>query len=430
MKPMKRSLKQSETLWDRAQKIIMDGTQLYSKGPNVSVHGVSPIYLQRGQGSHVWDVDGNEYIDYSMGAGPNVLGYSYPRVNEAITRQLHDGTNFSLVHPLEVECAELLIKHVPCAEMVRFVKTGSSATSAAVRIARAFTGRDKVIKGDYHGWHDWCMANTKRNAGIPKAIHDHVFYMEYNRIDQAEKYFAENPGEIACIITEAVELEEPKNNFLSDLRELCDKNGALLIFDEVVNGFRFGMGGGQGYFGITPDMATFGKALANGMPLSAVTARAEIMETIKDNIFISTTFGGETLSLAAACATIREFEEKNVVDHIWQLGERLRDETNVLTEKYEIPVRCVGYPPRINLSFMEKFDQPTIELKTLFLQEITKRGIFIGWTMLPSYSHSNEDVDRTLEAFEDALAICQEALRKEDIADRLEGSLAVAVDVL
>jgi len=430
MKPLKRSLEKSERLWGRAQNIIMDGTQLYSKGPNVSVKGVSPIYLQRGQGSHVWDVDGNEYIDYSMGAGPNTLGYSYPRVNEAIIQQLSDGTNFSLVHSLEVECADMMINHIPCAEMVRFLKTGSSATSAAVRIARAFTGRDKVIKGEYHGWHDWCMANTKRNAGIPKAIHDHVFYLEYNHLDEAKKFFSDNPGEIACIITEPVELEEPKDNFLGELRELCNENGALLLFDEVVTGLRFGLSGGQGYFNVTPDIATFGKAIANGMPLSVVAARSEIMETVKDKIFISTTFGGETLSLAAACATIREFEEKKVVEHIWHLGQRLRDETNNLIEKYEIPVRCIGYPPRINLSFMEKFDRPSLELKTLFLQEITKRGILMGWTMFPSYSHSDEDIDKTIEVFEDAFSICNEALKKDDIATRLEGPLAIAVDVL
>jgi glutamate-1-semialdehyde 2,1-aminomutase len=430
MKPTKRSLEQSNRWWDKALKTIMDGTQLYSKGPNVSVKGVSPMYLQRGKGSHVWDVDGNEYIDYSMGVGPNILGYSYPAVNEAIVRQLRDGSNFSLVHPLEVQTAELIVKHVPCAEMVRFLKTGSDATSAAVRIARAYTGRDKVIKGEYHGWHDWCMANTKRNAGIPKAIRDHVFYMEYNRLDQARKYFAEHPGEIGCVITEPVELEEPKDDFLIKLRDLCHENGALLIFDEVVTGFRFGLGGGQGYFRVTPDMATFGKAVANGMPLSVVAGRAQVMESVRQKIFISTTFGGETLSLAAACATIREMEERDVFQHIWRLGQRLRDETNALTEKYGIPVRCIGYPPRINLSFMEKFDQPSLELKTLFLQEVTKRGILMGWTMFPSYSHTDEDVDKTLEAFEDAFAICQKALRDENVATLLEGPLAVAVDVL
>jgi glutamate-1-semialdehyde 2,1-aminomutase len=430
MKPLTRSLAKSEALWNRATKIIMDGTQLYSKGPNVSIRGVSPIYLQRGQGCHVWDLDGTEYIDYSMGVGPNILGYAYPAVNEAIARQLQEGTNFSLVHPVEVAAAELIVKHVPCAEMVRFLKTGSDATTAAVRLARAYTGRDKVIKGEYHGWHDWCMANTKRNAGIPRTLRDHVFYMEYNRLDQAEQYFAEHPGEIACVITEPVELEQPKPGFLSQLRDLCHKHGALLIFDEVVTGFRFGLSGGQGYFGVTPDLATFGKAVANGMPLSVVAGRAEIMEAVRNKVFISTTFGGETLSLAASCATITEMETKDVISHIWRLGQRLRDETNGLIEKYGLPVRCIGYAPRINLSFMEKFDQPSLQLKTLFLQEVTKRGILMGWAMFPSFSHTDADIDRTLEVFEDAMAICQQALSAGDIASRLEGPLAVAVDVL
>jgi glutamate-1-semialdehyde 2,1-aminomutase len=430
MEPLNRSLTQSNAWWDRALKVIMDGTQLYSKGPNVSVKGVSPIYLQRGQGSHVWDVDGNEYIDYSMGVGPNILGYSYPAVNEAIIQQLQDGTNFSLVHPLEVKVAELIVKHVPCAEMVRFLKTGSDATTAAVRIARAYTGRDKVIKGEYHGWHDWTMANTKRNAGIPKVLLDQVFYMEYNRLDQAQKYFSEHPGEIACLITEPVELDEPQDGFLNKLRDLCHENGALLIFDEVVTGFRFGLCGAQGFFGVTPDLTSFGKAIANGMPLSVVAGRAEIMESIRQKIFISTTFGGETLSLAAAYAVIQEFETRDVVSHIWSLGQRLRDGTNALIEKYEIPLRCIGYAPRLNLSFMEKFDRPSLELKTLFLQEVTKRGILMGWTMFPSYSHTEAEIDKTLEVFEDALAICQKALKENNLASRLNGPLAVAVDVL
>lgn len=430
MKVKPRSLEQSKAWWDRALKVIMDGTQLYSKGPNVSVLGVSPIYLKRGKGSHSWDVDGAEYIDYSMGVGSLFLGYGYPRVIDAVRAQLEEGSNLSLVHPVEVEAAERLVKHIPSAEKVRFLKTGSDATTAAVRLARAYTGRDKVIKGEYHGWQDWCMANTKRNAGIPKAIQDHVFYMEYNHLDEAKKYFAEHPGEIACVITEAVLLEEPEDDFLNKLRDLCHENGALLIFDEVVTGFRFGLSGAQGYFGVTPDMAVFGKAMANGMPLSAVVGRADIFDTVNKKVFISTTFGGETLSLAAACASMDEIAEKNAVQYVWRIGERLKSETNKLLDKYGLPVRCIGYPPRLNLSFMEKFDQSSLELKTLFLQEITKRGILMGWTMFPSYSHTEEDVDKTLEAFEDAFAICQQALRDENVAALLEGPLAVAVDVL
>jgi len=430
MEPLKRSLEQSNAWWGRALKVIMDGTQLYSKGPNISVLGVTPIYLKRGKGSHSWDVDGTEYIDYSMGVGSLLLGYGYPRVLDAIRSQLEEGSNLSLVHPLEVQVAERLVRHIPSAEKVRFLKTGSDATTVAVRLARAYTGRDKVIKGEYHGWQDWCMANTKRNAGIPKVLHDHVFYMEYNRLDQAKRYFAEHPGEIACVITEAVELEEPRDGFLEKLRDLCHDNGALLIFDEVVTGFRFGLSGAQGYFGVTPDMSVFGKAIGNGMPLSAVVGRAEIFDTVHKKVFISTTFGGETLSLAAACATMDEIAEKAVTEHVWRVGEKLKNGTNELLEKYGLPVRCIGYPPRINLSFMEKFDQPSLELKTLFLQEITKRGILMGWTMFPSYSHTDADIDKTLEIFKDAFAICQKALREENVASLLEGPLAVAVDVL
>lgn len=430
MEPLKRSLEQSNVWWERALNVIMDGTQLYSKGPNISVKGVTPIYLKRGQGSHSWDVDGTDYIDYSMGVGSVLLGYGYPRVLDAIRAQLEDGTNLSLVHPLEVETAERLVKYIPCAEKVRFLKTGSDATTAVTRLARAYTGRDRVIKGEYHGWQDWCMANTKRNAGIPRVLRDHVFYMEYNRLDQAEKYFAQYPGEIACVITEPVELEEPRGNFLNELRDLCHANGALLIFDEVVTGWRFGLSGAQGYFGVTPDMAVFGKAIANGMPLSAVVGRAEIFDAVHKSVFVSTTFGGELLSLAAACAAIDELADKDVVQQVWQTGQQLKDGTNEILQRRGLPVQCIGYAPRINLSFWEKIDQASLELKTLFLQEVNKRGLLMGWTMFPSYSHTAKDIDKTLEVFDDAAAICQQALRDENVTDLLEGPLAVAVDVL
>jgi len=426
----KRILKNSKDYWERAQKVIMDGTQLYSKGPNVNVYGVSPIYLKRGKGSHCWDIDGNEYIDYSMGVGTLLLGYCYPSVINAIHDQLVDGSNLSLVHPLEVETAERLVQYFPCAEKVRFLKTGSDATSAAIRLARAYTGRDKIIKGFYHGWQDWCMANSKRNAGIPKVLHDHVFYMEYNRLDQAKQFFYENPKEIACVITEPVILEEPENDFLKKLRELCHENGSLLIFDEVVTGFRFSLSGAQGYFGVTPDMAVLGKSMANGMPLSAVVGKTEIFDSVHKKVFISTTFGGETLSLAAACALIDEVASKDVIQHVWRVGERLKKSTNELLEKYNLPVTCMGYPPRLNFSFMGYVNERLLALKTLFLQEITKRGILLGWTMFPSYSHTEADIEKTLEAFEYAFFICQKALREGNILKLLEGPLAETIDVL
>ena len=278
MKVFERSLKMSNQYWERANKVIMDGTQLYSKGPKINVKGVSPIYLQRGDGCYVWDVDGTKYIDYGMGVGTLILGYNYPAINAAISKQLKEGTNFSLVHPKEVELAELLSTVIPCAEKMRFEKTGSSATTAAIRLARAYTGREKVIRGEYHGWHDWCLANTRHNGGIPKILQQYVFTGIYNDLDSYKRIFEENKEEIAAIIVEAIELEEPKANFLEKLKELAHANGSVFIFDEIVTGFRFSIGGAQQHFGVTPDLATFGKGMSNGMPISAVVGKAEIFD--------------------------------------------------------------------------------------------------------------------------------------------------------
>ena len=430
MEVKKRNLSKSNAYWGRAIRVIMDGTQLYSKGPMVNVRGVAPVYLQRGAGAHVWDVDGNEYIDYTSGVGSILLGHSYPAVNQAIARQLADATNLGLIHPLEVEAAELIVENIPCAEMLRFMKTGSGATSAAVRIARAFTGREKIIKGEYHGWHDWTMAHTSRNAGIPRALVDTVFYAEYNNLERYETLFAEHKGEIAAIITEPVELVPPQNDFLNRIKNLAHAHGALLIFDEVVTGFRFGVGGAQAHFGVTPDMACFGKAMSNGMPLSAVVGRAEIFKNVSKKIFMSTTFGGEMLSLAACVANIQEIKAKPVIERIWTVGQRLRDGANELAKSIGVNIECLGYPPRINLAFEDEAGNPSDELKSLFLQEAVKRGILMGWQMFPTYSHSDDDVNRTLAAFEDAMRICKRAVQQNNIVSCLEGEIARAVEVL
>jgi len=244
---MSRNLTKSKEYLERAKKVIPSCTQTFSKGPTQFVQGVSPIYLERGDGSHVFDVDGNEYIDYPLALGPVTLGYNYPRVNEAIIKQLKDGITFSLMHPLEVELAELLINIIPCAEMVRFGKNGSDVTSAAVRVARAYTGRDKIACCGYHGWQDWYIGTTTRSAGVPECIKKLTIPFEYNNIESLERIFSENRDEVAGVIMEPIGIVEPKNNFLEKVKEITHKNGAVLIFDEIVIGFRVSIGGAQEY---------------------------------------------------------------------------------------------------------------------------------------------------------------------------------------
>jgi glutamate-1-semialdehyde-2,1-aminomutase len=431
MEVLKRSLKKSNDYWSRGTRVIMDGTQLYSKGTNINVKGVSPIYLQKGKGCHVWDVDGTEYIDYGMAVGTLILGYNYPVINNAIKKQLEEGTNFSLVHPKEVELAELLVKHIPCAEMMRFEKTGSSATTAAIRIARAYNGREKIIKGEYHGWHDWCLADAKKNHGIPKLLKEYIFEGKYNNIESYKKIFDEYGDEIAAIIVEPVEdkTEGPDNNFLQNLRELAHKNGALFIFDEIVTGFRFSIGGAQKYFNVIPDLATFGKGMSNGMPISVVTGKAEIFEKVRKDIFISTTFGGECLSLAAAIANINELEDKKVPDYLWSIGKKLKSEFNKITQDHDLQnyIKCVGLPPRLNLAFKTVGNIKETEMKSLVMQEMVKRGILFTWTIFTSYSLQEKDIQKTMEAYVDSLKVCQKAVKDNNALKYLEGEPVIPI---
>lgn len=422
MQVMKRKLTESDQYWRRAEKVVAAGTQTFSKGPYQHVKGVYPVFLRSGKGSHVFDVDGNEYIDYPCALGPILLGYAYPSVDKAIRKQLEEGITFSLMHPLEVELAELITEVIPCAEMVKFAKNGSDATSAAIRIARAYTGRDKVADCGYHGWEDWHIVNTTRNKGIPRILSDYDLLFNYNKIETLEKLFAEHAGEIAAVIMEPVGIDEPRDGFLEKVKQLTHRNGALLIFDEIKTGFRLALGGAQEYFGVTPDLACFGKAMANGMPLAIVVGRKELMQECEE-VFISMTFGGETLSLAAALVTLKEMREKNVIKHLWGIGEQLKAGYNKLARQAAIETESVGLPPMTAQIFRDMGSNSPLEIKTLFLQETIKRGILFGNAQFTTYSHTEEDVKKTLEACEDAFTIMDKALKEDRVKDYLEGEL-------
>lgn len=422
----KRVLEKSFEYWKKAEKIIPCGTQTLSKGPNQHVKGVYPIYLRGGKGSHVFDVDGNEYIDYPMALGPVILGYVYPPVDDAITKQLKEGITFSLMHPLEVELAELIIECVPCAEMVRYSKTGSEATSAAIRLSRAYIGREKIAFCGYHGWHDWYAVSTIRNKGIPPSQKDFLYPFEYNKIETLEKIFEENKGEIAAVIMEPIGVEEPKDNFLQRVEDLIHKNGSLLIFDEIITGFRLALGGAQEYFGVTPDMACFGKGIANGMPLSVVAGKKDIMKECEE-VFFSTTFGGETLSLAAAIATIDEIRAKDVISHLWKQGEKFKNGYNKLAQEIDVETECIGLPPRRLLTFKDREGKDSLEMKSLFWQETVKRGVLFGNAQFVSYSHTDEDIKKTLLACEQSLYILKKAVDEDRVLDMLEGEVTQEV---
>lgn len=416
---------ESNKLYERAQPIMTPVTQTLAKGPGQYINGVAPKYLKKGKGSHVWDVDGNEYLDYNMAIGPLSLGYGYPRVDEAIIEQLKDGITFSMMHELEVILAELVHKIIPNAESIRISKTGADVTSAAVRVARAYTGRNKVLCCGYHGWHDWYISVTSRDSGIPAAVKDLSATFGYNDIQSVKDSLDEDT---ACVILEPFVFEAPANGFLQELKDLCAANGTLLIFDEMWTGFRIAVGGAQEYFGVTPDLACYSKAFANGMPISLLTGRRDVMKLFQEEVFFFTTFGGEALSLAAAVATIQEMIEKDVPAWLAGKGKKLKDGYNALAVELGMDgyTRCTGYDCRSLVSFDASAGNP-LEVKSFVQQELIKRGILWAGFHNMSYSHTDEDVTYTLKAYREVLGLLKEAVAAGDVAARLKGKPVEAV---
>lgn len=418
------AITKSDELYKKALQFIPAVTQTLAKGPGQNVKGVSPKYLQKGKGSHVWDVDDNEFIDYQMGIGPISLGYSYDKVDNAILEQLKDGITFSLMHPLEVEVAELINQSVPNAESIRYSKTGADVTTAAVRIARAYTGKNKVICCGYHGWHDWYISVTDRNKGIPEAIKDLSYTFNYNDI---QSVLDSIDDDTACIILEPFVFEEHKNHFLHDLREICTKNNILLIFDEMWTGFRISLGGAQEYFGVDADLACFSKAIANGMPLSVLTGKKKYMQLLEKDVFFFTTFGGEALSLAAAKAVINEIKEKNVPEYLSKQGQKIKDGFNKLAESLDINyLKCNGYNCRTIITYDPAAGNP-LELKSLLQQELIKRGILWGGFHNMSFSHTDEDIDYTLSAYKEILPIVDKAVKEKNLLKYIRGTVVEPV---
>ncbi|MFA5834326.1 MAG: aminotransferase class III-fold pyridoxal phosphate-dependent enzyme [Bacteroidota bacterium] len=412
------TIERSNELYTRALGVIPAVTQTLAKGPGQYVNGVAPKYLVRGKGSHVWDADGNEYLDYTMGVGPLSLGYSYSTVNDAIKKQLEDGITFSLMHPLEVEVAELIHSVIPNAESVRFSKTGCDVTSAAVRLARAFTGRNKILCCGYHGWHDWYIAVTDRNKGIPLSVQEQTFTFNYNDI---QSVIDSIDRDTACVILEPIVFEAPKENFLHKLKEVCRQNGTVLIFDEMWTGFRLAVGGAQEYFGVKADLACFSKAVANGMPLSILTGRKDVMQLLEKEVFFFTTFGGEALSLAAAKTTIEELMEKRVPEYLSIQGNKLKLAYNQLADDLGISfTRCSGFGCRTIVTFDASVGNP-LELKSFVQQELIKRGIL--WTGFHnmSFSHSDTDIDYTLTAYREILPLLKKAVSEKNVSTLLRG---------
>jgi len=415
-----RRYERSQKMLQRARETIPLGSQTFSKSITQFPLGVSPYFIERGEGSRVWDVDGNEYIDFINALAAITLGYGDPDVTQAVERQLKKGTIFSLSNRLEMEVAELIVEMVPCAEMVRFGKNGSDATAGAIRLARAYTGREHVAVCGYHGWQDWFIGATTRNKGVPSRVCELVHPFTYNDIASLASILDRYPGQVAAVIMEPMSFEYPKEGFLQAVKRLAHKHGAVLIFDEMITGFRFARGGAQELFGVIPDLACFGKGMANGYPISAVVGRREIM-SLMEEVFFSFTFGGELLSLAAAKAVLGKLMDRPILSEIAQCGQMLIDELRRLIGTIGAGdwVAVQGHPTWSLLQIKDYAGFSQWEIKSLLLQEVFARGILTIGTHNMSYAHSEEDVGKLIAAYGEVFAQIQEGCKKGNLLEML-----------
>ena len=408
-----------ELLWKKALDLMPRGTQTMSKCPDQFVDGVYPKFVSKGKGAHLWDLEGNKYLDFMCGLGPIILGYNHKRTNDAVKNQIKDGMIFSFPTLLEQELAELIVETVPCAEQVRFGKNGTDVDLAAVRIARSYTNKEMIVKCGYHGWGDW-HGITLRPYGIPSCLKDVIDEFEYNNLDSLEKLLKK--GDVAGVIMEAQALTAPEPGFLEGVRELCDKYKAVLIFDEVVTGYRWSLGGAQQYYGVTPDLCCLGKAMANGMPISAIAGKKEYMQELNHEFF-SMTFGGECLSLAASIETIKELKTKDY-GHIWKIGNILDKGIKKNAKKHGLDINFAGSAPRHNLSFSDSYDDPNT-MKAVFYQEMVKQGILFSNLLYIQFSHTEKDMNRVVKASNKAFKVVKDNLDNLDAV--LEGQKPVDI---
>jgi glutamate-1-semialdehyde 2,1-aminomutase len=386
----------------RAERTIPLGSQTFSKSRTQYPVGISPLYAIKAKGAEIWDLDGNKYIDLVSALASVTFGYGDKGVERAVAKQLKLGVSMSLPGVLEAEVAELIVEMVPSAEMVRFGKNGTDATTAAIRLARAYTGRDHIIVCGYHGWQDWYIGSTTRNKGVPGSVSDLTHKFDYNNIESLKSILNEYEGTIAAVIMEPMNVTYPEQGFLQLVQQATHEAGALLIFDETITGFRFARGGAQELFGVTPDLSTFGKGMANGFPLSAVVGRRDVMMEMEE-IFFSGTFGGELLSLAAAKVVLQRQLNEDLCTQLYRNGQDLSDQTEraIAENGLDKVLRISGHHSWrfLNWSPTEKYSVD--EIKTFFMQEAYKRGLLVLSTHNITLAHKPNLVSRTSQIYFD-----------------------------
>ena len=415
---------------ERALRLIPGGAHTYSKGDDQFPLN-APKIIDRGLGSDLWDVDGNKYIDMAMSLGTTILGHAYEPVLEAVRKELNKGVNFCRPSVIEGELAELITSIIPSADMVKFGKNGSDAVTASVKLARAYTRRSYIARcssDPFNAIHDWFIGSTVIDRGVPEEVKNLTLIFDYNDIESCQKLFDKHPQKIAAFILEPISFIEPKNNFLQQLKELCEKNGALLIFDEVVSGFRFSLAGAQGFANVTPHLSAFGKAMGNGFSVSALTGQKEFMKLggldhDEERVFLlSTTYGGETHSIAAAIKTIHEIIDKKAISHFWQIGKKFIQKFNQLAVQHNIQklVFAHGYPCKPAISFNDIGGNPFPAIRTLFIQEMIAHNVLIPY-LVPSLAHNDETLSKVMKAVNNAFKVISDALNNEELEKKING---------
>lgn len=402
----------------RAELVIPIGSQTFSKSRTQYPVGISPLYINKARGCHVWDIDGNKYIDLVSSLAAVTIGYSDSRINNAVRKQLRKGVTFSLPGTLEAEVAELICELVPSAEMVRFGKNGTDATSAAVRLARAYTGRDHIAVCGYHGWQDWYIGATTRNKGVPSVVSNLTHTFTYNDIESF-KVIIEKFPDIACVVMEPMNSIFPEPGFLEEIRHITRMRGIVLVFDETITGFRFSNGGAQELFNITPDISTFGKGIANGFPLSAVVGKREIMMEMEE-IFFSGTFGGELLSLAVARSVLLQIKSENVVSRLSEIGNEIISLVEPIITELELS-DILNFSGHNSWKFLQwrgnnEYDADTI--RTLFMQLSFQHGLLLLNTHNVSLAHGRY-IKSIFDKYEAILHELSLAIRSKNVMEKL-----------
>ncbi len=413
-------LQKTRELQILSHQLIPGGCHTYAKGDD-QFPELAPGFIQRGLGCHVWDVDGNAYIEYGMGLRAVALGHAYPPVVEAVQKELRNGTNFTRPSPIEVQCAQHFLRCIEGADQVKFTKDGSTATSAAVKLARAHTGRDRVAIcrdfGSFYSYDDWFIGTTPMRSGIPDAIANLTVTFSFNDLESVRQLFADNRDQIACLVMQPARNEEPRDDFLNKTLEICHQHGAILVLDENITGFRWHVGGAQKYYDVVPDLSVFGKAMANGFALSALAGKRELMDLggihhEHERVFLlSTTHGAETHSMAAAIATMEVYQREPVIEQLHRRGRRLAEGFRQMAVAHGLDKLVGTAGKECNLVYyaLDQDRNPSQALRSLILQETIRRGIIMP-SLVVSYSHSDQDIDKTIDALDGAFHVYRRAL--------------------